>query len=128
MGITHLYFGHQDIVLLSSIAIIRPKNNICSNYIYLYLKSSSVQSLIFGGFVSGSALPRLVLKDIKKIPILIPSEKLIIRFNQIIDNPVIQIIENEKQSRVLIAIRDALLPKLMSGEIRVKADDKPINK
>ncbi len=122
MGITHLYAGHQDIVLLSSIAIIRPKNNIYSNYIYLYLKSSSVQSLIFGGFVSGSALPRLVLKDIKKIPILIPPEKLIIQFNQIINNPLIQIIENEKQSRTLAALRDALLPKLMSGEIRVSTN------
>ncbi len=127
MGITHLYFGHQDIVLLSSIAIIRPKNNIYSNYIFLYLKSSSIQNLIFGGFVSGSALPRLVLKDIKKIPILIPPEKLIIQFNQIINNPLIQIIENEKQSRILIAIRDGLLPRLMSGEIRVKEMDKSID-
>ncbi len=118
MGITNLYFGHQDIVLLSSIAIIRPKNNMYSNYIYSYLKSSTVQTLIFGGFVSGSALPRLVLKDIKKIPILIPPEKIIMRFNQIINNPLIQIIENEKQSQTLTSIRDALLPKLMSGEIR----------
>lgn len=122
MGITHLYFGHQDIVLLSSIAIIRPKNNIYSNYIYSYLKSIVVQSLIFGGFVSGSALPRLVLKDIKKIPILIPPEKIIMRFSQIITNPLIQIIENEKQSRTLTLIRDALLPKLMSGEIRVRTN------
>lgn len=122
MGITHLYFGHQDIVLLSSIAIIRPKNNIYSNYIYSYLKSSSAQSLIFGGFVSGSALPRLVLKDIKKIPVLIPPEKLIMRFNKIFNNPLIQIIENEIQSRTLAAIRDTLLPKLMSGEIRMGAN------
>jgi type I restriction enzyme S subunit len=126
MGITHIYFGHQDIVLLSSIAIIRPKNNIYSNYVFLYLKSSSVQSMIFGGFVSGSALPRLVLKDIKRIPILIPSEKLIIQFNQIFNNPLIQIIENEKQSRILMVIRDGLLPRLMSGEIRVKEMDKSV--
>ena len=32
--------------------------------------------------------------------------------------------ENEKQSRTLAALRDTLLPKLISGEVRVKDAEK----
>jgi len=39
--------------------------------------------------------------------------------------PMDQRIENnEKQSRTLTALRDALLPKLLSGELRVLDDDR----
>jgi type I restriction enzyme S subunit len=119
MGITHLCVGHQDIVLLSSIAILRPQNKSISNYLYAYLKNDQVQRMIFEGFVSGSALPRIVLKDIKKIPILIPPDEIIVRLNQVFDPNIAIIIHNEEEARMLAIIRDSLLPKLMSGGIRV---------
>jgi len=31
-----------------------------------------------------------------------------------------KVVENERESRTLAALRDALLPKLISGELRVK--------
>lgn len=119
MGITFRYLGHQDIVLLSSIAILRPKKDFFSNYVYFYLKSQKTQDQIFMGYVSGSALPRIVLKDFKLIPILIPPDHLLIKFNSFFDPLFEAIIIHNNETRSLNGIKNALLPRLMSGKIRV---------
>jgi len=59
-------------VILSSIAILRPnKNEIVPDFFKYLLKTPSVKGMM-ECFVSGSALPRIVLKDFKKMKLLIP--------------------------------------------------------
>ncbi len=70
MGIVCVPKKNIDVVLLSSIAILKPKNIIDSYFLGYYLKSPNTQRLISSGFVSGSALPRIVLKDLKKLPLI----------------------------------------------------------
>ncbi|WP_296881846.1 restriction endonuclease subunit S [Thomasclavelia sp.] len=54
--------------VLSSIAIFRPnKEFISSEYLMYLLKSPSVFNDVKNNYVSGSALPRIVLKDFKKV-------------------------------------------------------------
>lgn len=61
----------EECVLLSSIAIIRINNeNINNEYISHLLKSKKTQA-ITKAYMSGSALKRLTLKDLKKVPVLI---------------------------------------------------------
>lgn len=63
----------QDVVLLSSIAILRPKLDvIIPDYLSYYLKSESVYRLVSLNYISGTALKRIILKGIKKIPIQLP--------------------------------------------------------
>jgi type I restriction enzyme S subunit len=58
-------------------------------------------------------------QDYLTIPSLLPPPALVETFESLIF-PLDQRIEvQEKQSRTLAAIRDTLLPKLLSGEIRV---------
>lgn len=58
--------------------------------------------------------------DVQKFSVIFPPTEIISRFNQVVF-PVDQVIKNnETQSHTLATIRDALLPKLLSGEIRVK--------
>jgi type I restriction enzyme S subunit len=118
MGKPHLCVGHQDLVILSSIAIFRPKNEIHSHYLYWFLKSEHFQSNI-STYSSGSVLTRMVCRDLKKIEILLPDEKILQKFLSHVKVLHSQIIQNCEQSRTLAQIRDALLPKLMSGEIKV---------
>jgi type I restriction enzyme S subunit len=58
--------------------------------------------------------------DLDEAEVLVPTQseldKLSERFNPLID----KIIANQTQIRTLTALRDTLLPKLMSGEVRVK--------
>ena len=48
-----------------------------------------------------------------------PSSEILKNFDQIGSNTHSQIVENEKKISILTSIRDSLLPKLMSGEIKV---------
>ena len=59
--------------ILSSIAIFRPNLNIVNPYFLCYLlKSPEISNYTKENCVSGSAIPRIVLKDFKKIELDIP--------------------------------------------------------
>ena len=67
----------------------------------------------------GTTVIHLGKTDIDSIELLIPSEAIFDRYS-CITNPLIQqLVANSAESRSLAAQRDALLPKLISGEIRV---------
>lgn len=62
-----------DIVLLSSIAILRPKlDMIAPEYLSYYLKSPCVYRTVSLNYISGTALKRIILKGLRKIPIEVP--------------------------------------------------------
>ena len=63
-----------DAVLLSSVAILRPdKSKILTSYLKHYLSSIDVIDYLKCNFISGAAIPRVVLKDFKKADIRVPS-------------------------------------------------------
>ena len=62
-----------DIVLLSSIAIVRPNTKIIMPKFLKYIfKNPSFRDIVEGNFVTGAVIPRIVLKDFKNIDILLP--------------------------------------------------------
>lgn len=118
MGLVHLYSGHQDVVLLSSIAILRPLEGL-SEFLWLYLLDGTNRQKIVTEFSSGSVLRRLVVKDIKRIPVIVPPKNILVQFATIVQPIHRRLISSRQESRVLTSLRDTLLPKLLSGEIRV---------
>ena len=63
----------KEEAILSSIAIFRPNQNIITPTFLCYLlKSPKVYNYIALNCVSGSALPRIVLKDFKKVTMQVP--------------------------------------------------------
>ena len=83
-----------------------------------YLKQFCLEKEFYN-YATGSAQPQITIANLAKANILIPHRDLMNMFSLIrnsIDSKVLSLFnENNK----LVAIRDALLPKLMSGEIRV---------
>ena len=61
--------------ILSSIAIFRPNELVDSYFLCYLLKSPQVYNYIANHCVSGSALPRIVLKDFKSVKLQIPSKE-----------------------------------------------------
>ena len=110
----------KEEAILSSIAIFRPNKNILHPELLLnLLKQSHIKQEVKDNFVSGSALPRIVLKDFKQLKIIVPSheaQEQVIKVYRSIRN---QIDANCKENRVTKEVKDKLLPKLMSGEIQV---------
>ena len=63
----------REIACLSSIAILRPNLQlVVPSYLSYYLKSESVYKTVSLNYISGTALKRIILKGIKKIPIALP--------------------------------------------------------
>ena len=63
----------RDEGILSSIAIFRPNTIVNSFFLCYLLKSPEVYNYIANNCVSGSALPRIVLKDFKEVKLRVPS-------------------------------------------------------
>lgn len=70
---------------------------------------------------SGTKMPRTSWSDLAQHRIVIPSKEIMRDFTRIIYPLVEKIIGNALQSKILVSMRDSLLPKLMSGKIIVPA-------
>lgn len=68
---------------------------------------------------NGAKMPRVNWKDLAAYPIIIPSAEVAERLNEEINPLVACMMENTHQAQTLTQLRDTLLPKLISGEIRL---------
>lgn len=110
----------KDEAILSSIAIFRPNTKVIIPEILLYLlKQPSVRKDVGDNFVSGSALPRIVLKDFKKYTFLLPPMTEQLKIGAVLHTIRMQTKANVDEIQNLSALRNTLLPQLMSGEIDV---------
>jgi type I restriction enzyme S subunit len=73
-----------------------------------------------GGMDSDSAVPGLNRNAAHSIPIIIPPKELISLFGDTVKPFFEKLNRNQHQIRILEKLRDTLLPKLMSGEMRVQ--------
>lgn len=109
---------HLPLLLNTSVIRFRPKDNKSYAFMYQFLKSDYFQNKILT-MASGSAQPNFGPTHLKQIKILVPEKDILDKFNELV-NPIYEIIiGNMSENQTLAALRDLLLPKLMSGEIRV---------
>lgn len=71
----------------------------------------------------GTKMPRGDKQQIMNYPIVIPSEESLNAFNKVIKPMLEQIASNRAENIRLIALRDTLLPRLMSGDLDISALD-----
>ncbi len=93
----------------------RPDTPFTVECLYLFLKSYQYDLL---GSTSSivTAINSAMIKDME---IAIPNEALVKRFDGVVKQSFEKIRGNQQQIRTLEKLRDTLLPKLMSGEVRV---------
>lgn len=87
-------------------------------YIHCYLLSSSTKQLL-EQLLAGSTQKYISLNELRKLPICMPSNKLLKHFNTTVEPCYKTIITNINENKFLNQLRDLLLPKLMSGELDV---------
>ncbi len=110
----------EDLVILSSIAILRPNPHIRPNYLSFTLREPTTKARMTG-FVSGVAIPRIVLKDFRKFQILTPPPSIQAAWSMHVDPAVEMCRKLVSQIQNLRRTRDLLLPRLLSGQIEVEA-------
>ncbi|OBS95082.1 hypothetical protein A9259_13205 [Vibrio cyclitrophicus] len=82
------------------------------NYVEPYLKGCNLEE-----YTSGSAQPQMTVANMAPVQILVPSEDILKSFDEVVKPLKSKIRANERQNLSLAALRDTLLPKLLSGEI-----------
>lgn len=104
------------------------KNSIIKNwFIYSTLLQTDVVEQIIS-MADGSAQPNISATGIMSANLVVPSDKIISSFDNLVNNYFQKILSNRSEFRILATLRDTLLPKLMSGEIRVKEAEKIMEK
>ena len=78
------------------------------------------------GISSGSTFAEISKKAFRPIPVIVPSKPVLAAYEGLIRPIYDRIATNTKKSVSLAALRDTLLPKLISGEIRVKDAEKAV--
>lgn len=101
--------------------VVKPIRHEWFGFVYCFLKSYRVTQELSGavGGTSGSH-QRVIPDDIFNLAFNKPPQKIVERFNAVTEVGWVKIKANKKQIRTLTKLRDTLLPKLMSGEVRVK--------
>lgn len=117
---TFVVGDEQDLVLLSSIAILRPNDIIRPNYLCLVLRDPVIKARM-KGIVSGVAIPRIVLKDFRKFQIVVPPLPIQTAWAKHVDPLVEMCRKLVSQTENLRRTRDLLLPRLLSGQVKVEA-------
>lgn len=88
-----------------------------SNLFILHWLKENMETVI--SRANGSTFLEITKTNFKQIEIVIPDSEITNRFEEIVSPIFEKIKNNEQQSATLASLRDALLPKLMSGEIEV---------
>jgi type I restriction enzyme S subunit len=95
-----------------------PKKDFYRYYLFLFMKD--IKDLLIAMASGGTTTLNLNTKDFSNIKIPLPEENILKTFHSIVEPIFDKILYNQLQIRTLEQLRDTLLPKLMSGEVRVK--------
>ena len=115
LGNVFIVFRNEKVWLTDNTLVIKPKKNEYFYFVYFTLKNAKLDE-----YNSGSTQPLIRQSDIKKIEIFLPKINFLKDFEVISRNLFTKIQFNTSQIQTLDKLRDTLLPKLMSGELRVK--------
>ena len=94
--------------------IITGKNGFSVELLYLLFSLTSVQSI-----VTGAVQPKISQANLNKVPVIVPSADELTTFDATVQPIFAQIRNLRAENNGLATTRDALLPRLMSGELDV---------
>ncbi len=89
------------------------------NYFILNWLKDSMEEII--GRANGTTFLEIIKSNFRPMPIFIPANEGMKEFVKTVEPLYQKIVANLKESRALANLRDSLLPKLMRGEVRVRA-------
>lgn len=119
IGKVQVYLEKKQCVLLSSIAIIRLKNDFNPDFYKHYLRSFYFDTQLFG-LRSGSALSRIILRDIRKLKVLFVDLEEQKQIAKILTTQDKKIEREETNLSKLKELKKGLMNDLLSGVVRVK--------
>jgi type I restriction enzyme S subunit len=110
-----VHFHDEPFYVIDTAYYVRPRDGLVLRWAYYQMLREDIN-----GMDSGSAIPSTSREDFYRLPLVAPPRPVQEKFaEQLATNWKAQR-NNLEQSQTLAALRDSLLPKLLSGEIRLK--------
>src|SRR3989338_6294722 len=119
-GEVSLVLGNLDKVIYSGFSI-RYRLNNPGNYLYIFLIMQRLKENL-SNFAVGTTLQSVNQDTLKNMKFILPENRILEKFNRIIEKILERTYGNLIQNSNLSQIRDSLLPRLMSGKIRVPVE------
>lgn len=107
-----IHFSPEPFFVIDTAFYLKPKTDLNLKWAYYELLQFDIN-----GMDSGSAIPSTSRNDFYGIPVVLPPSDIQEAFGKIVDGWFAKIHANEAESLTLAAMRDTLLPKLLTGEI-----------
>nr|WP_296059778.1 restriction endonuclease subunit S [uncultured Ruminococcus sp.] len=119
--VAQVWFEANNMTVDSHVTIVRPKDPILQSYIGFWgLSHESEIEAQHTGSTGQTELPR---DRVKAMELPLPDEDTLSKFNELVIPMTSTVISNQEENDRLSQLRDALLPKLMSGELDVSEID-----
>jgi type I restriction enzyme S subunit len=96
-------------------------NSGVSKYFLLYWAEWAHDEIV--SRANGSTFLEISKANFRPIPVMRPTDALFEKFDQYVGPLYKRIVSNEQETQLLVAQRDSLLPKLLSGEVPVAAEE-----
>jgi type I restriction enzyme S subunit len=113
-------YPHAECVINEHVFSLRPALPITSNYLYFWLDTNE-NTIKIKQLNANAAQPGINQEGVRGLPVLLPNGALIDEFSKTIDPMLALLFNLAKLNRNLSTQRDLLLPKLISGEIDIRA-------
>lgn len=112
----HIWLGEKGVLNQRCCKFSGKKESI-SNFYILFLVKPELEYV--QSYKTGTTVSHLGKSDIDRFRFVTPSLEVIEEFSDKVDDMLKEVINRANESRRLASLRDTLLPKLMSGELRV---------
>jgi type I restriction enzyme S subunit len=114
-------------VCSTDIVVVTPRTEEWFGFVLAHVSSDPFVEHTNAGS-TGTKMPRTSWGDMARYPLVLPPEPVAAAFTEMVRPAVERILASIHESRTLASMRDALLPKLISGEIRVKDAERVVGR
>ena len=116
---SYSYIGRDGLTASTGFAVLRPKRETWRPFVYCAAtRSENIANL--ASLADGGAYPAVRPDVVQQSSLNMPGEEILERFGELLSPSFTLIEHNKTENSRLAATRDLLLPKLMSGEIRLR--------
>jgi type I restriction enzyme S subunit len=95
--------------------VLQGKDAVSTEQLYLYFQFEQVAP-----YVTGAVQPKLPQGRMNSMPFLFPGSNICVSFEKLVAPLFSRLRASTEATKTLIALRDALLPRLISGDLRIE--------
>lgn len=120
---SYAFISEEGLTGSTGFAVLRPLRRECSEFVYLAATSrENIERL--SSLADGGAYPAVRPDIVSATQVLRVEQQLIKEFSRLVSPMLLGMADNERTSQSLAQLRDTLLPKLISGELRVPDEER----